>query len=170
MIPWVIGNVTGMLSGSPSSKKDNTSRPAATSPPRPPPPTTGSSVSNGRDINPPKDPVHLDNSPTTTQLPPGLDEAPLPSITKPVPESATSVDTNDVPQKIRQFVDERPNERYIFDGDDHHTKLCRFEEGGRKCLNLAAPTKDVLVQMQKMDFYCALGQDVGRSEIECSKM
>ncbi|KAJ8099335.1 hypothetical protein POJ06DRAFT_256694 [Lipomyces tetrasporus] len=173
MIPWVIGNVTGMLSGSPSSKKDNTSRTAtstaATSPP-PPPPTAGSPVSDSRDINPLNDTAHLDNSPTTTQLPPGLADPPLPSITKPAPESATSVDTNDVPQKIRQFVDERPNERYIFDGDDHHTKLCRFEEGGRKCLNLAAPTKDVLVQMQKMDFYCALGQDVGRSEIECSKM
>ncbi|KAK9484206.1 hypothetical protein V1527DRAFT_470690 [Lipomyces starkeyi] len=169
MSPGVIGNITDTLKVSSSSKEDNTN---ATAPnhTRTSPPSQSAPVSSKSDINPLNDPGFLDNSPKNTQLAPGLGDPPLPSITYAVPETSTFVETNHVPQKIRQFVDEKPDERYIFDGDDRQTKLCRFEDDGRKCLNLAAPTKDVLSQMQKLDFYCALGQDIGRSEFECRKI
>ncbi|KAK9376041.1 uncharacterized protein V1513DRAFT_440496 [Lipomyces chichibuensis] len=165
MSPGVVGNITNPLKVSSSSMEDNT---IATAPNHMPtsPPSQSTTVSSKSDINPLYGPEFLDNSPKNTQLTPGLNNPPLSSV----PETATFVESNHVPQKIKQFVDEKPGERYIFDGDDRQTKLCRFEEDGRKCLNLAAPTKDVLSQMQKLDFYCALGQDIRRSEIECRKI
>ncbi|KAK9492906.1 hypothetical protein V1508DRAFT_417324 [Lipomyces doorenjongii] len=169
MSPGVIGIIADTLKVSLSSKEDNTN---ATTPNQTPtsPISQSATVSSNSDISPLNNPELQDNSPKNTQLAPGLGNPPLPSITQAMPETASFVETNHVPQKIRQFVDEKPNERYIFDGDDRQTKLCRSEEDGRKCLNLAASTKDVLSQMQKLDFYCALGQDIGRSEIECRKI
>ncbi|KAK9369591.1 hypothetical protein V1509DRAFT_619930 [Lipomyces kononenkoae] len=168
MSPVTIGNIMGMPKESLSKDNDgNVSARGRTST------SQSATVNSGRrDVIPPSDPVVLDNSPTNAQTAPGLgDPAALPGIAEhAVPESATNVGPDHVPQKLKQFVDERPNERYILDGDDQQTKICRFEQNGKKCLNLAASPKDVLSQMQKLDFYCALGQDVGRSEFECRKI
>ncbi|KAK9238209.1 hypothetical protein V1525DRAFT_121760 [Lipomyces kononenkoae] len=171
MSPGTIGNIIGMAKESLSNEGDTNATVAGGRT------TTSGTVNSGSDLVRANDPsvggVLDNNSPINTQTMPGLGESPSVSNAAAavvVRESATFVESDHVPHSLKQFVDEKPNERYIFDGDDHQTKLCRFEENGKKCLNLAAPTKDVLSQMQKLDFYCALGPDVGRSEFECRKI
>ncbi|KAK9380427.1 uncharacterized protein V2V93DRAFT_380652 [Kockiozyma suomiensis] len=71
---------------------------------------------------------------------------------------------------LKSFVSSEPTIDYTFDGSDESTRLCKKKSDGADCITLGIPTADVLAEMQKLDFYCALAQNVTSTEITCKKI
>ncbi|KAK9465602.1 hypothetical protein V1512DRAFT_265454 [Lipomyces arxii] len=87
-----------------------------------------------------------------------------------LPEQVTPVTTNQVTE-LSSFVRSSPSLTYTFTTTaECSTKLCRSEQGKKTCLNLNLPAADLLTQMQKLDFYCALADNMATNEIECRKI
>ncbi|KAK9471814.1 uncharacterized protein V1510DRAFT_419079 [Dipodascopsis tothii] len=91
------------------------------------------------------------------------------------PEGSAGESTTETKQasveRLRGFVDERPEHKYFFNGDGDRSFLCRpNEQGGRSCVNLMLPTTQLLAEMQKLDYFCALGQNPNSSDIECHRI
>ncbi|KAK7205911.1 hypothetical protein BZA70DRAFT_147529 [Myxozyma melibiosi] len=84
-------------------------------------------------------------------------------------QHATGERVNDV-EAMRSFVHTDPAVDYVFDGSDESTKLCKRRSDRLDCITLGLPTAEVLAQMQKFDFYCALAQNVNSTEITCKKI
>ncbi|KAK9479941.1 hypothetical protein V1514DRAFT_326947 [Lipomyces japonicus] len=85
-------------------------------------------------------------------------------------ESTTKLKPSLEVDQINGFVKQEPNATYFFTGQARQTKLCRRIKNNQKCLDLTIPTAKILEQMQKMDFFCALSQDVENQQIECQRI
>ncbi|KAK9464110.1 uncharacterized protein V1516DRAFT_102093 [Lipomyces oligophaga] len=72
---------------------------------------------------------------------------------------------------LQKFIDESPTASYSFNGTNEQSKICRSDRGGRQtCLVLGMSTKELLDRMQKLEFICTLGLDVGNTDLECTKI
>ncbi|KAG5358397.1 hypothetical protein CJU89_4956 [Yarrowia sp. B02] len=92
-----------------------------------------------------------------------------PSTTAPVPEGETNTQEKTELGKLTAFVKEDPQNTYYIDGEREvaRSSVCRNTQQGRTCLQLLISSKVMFAQMQKMNFYCALTDEIGRTDMEC---
>ncbi|KAG5355578.1 hypothetical protein CJU90_6673 [Yarrowia sp. C11] len=94
-------------------------------------------------------------------------------VVAPIDTTITSTEKN--PQektelgKLTAFVKEDPQNTYYIDGEREvaRSSVCRNTQQGRTCLQLLISSKVMFQQMQKMNFYCALTDEIGRTDMEC---
>lgn len=74
---------------------------------------------------------------------------------------------------VDEFVDKRPNNMFIIDGekDVKQSIICTNDEsGGKTCLKLQYNSIELFKQMQKLEYFCSLPEDIDATYFECRKI
>lgn len=99
-----------------------------------------------------------------------------------VPELAQTIETLNEPvtlrlpsdnQSIDDFVNERPANTFIIDGDKdgNESIICTDNgTGGKTCLKLGITSIELFKRMQGLEYFCSLPDDVSATYFECRKI
>lgn len=74
---------------------------------------------------------------------------------------------------VTEFVDQRPNNMFIIDGekDIKQSIICTSNgTGGKTCLKLQYNSIQLFKQMQKLEYFCSLPEDIDATYFECRKI
>lgn len=85
-----------------------------------------------------------------------------------VPASAAETD-----ELVERFVAQRPNNIYIIDGEKtaNESIICTSnEQGDKTCLHLFYNSMSLFKQMQKLEYFCSLPNDIDATYFECRKI
>jgi len=76
-------------------------------------------------------------------------------------------------EKLKKFLGESPQAEYSFDTsqpDKLEAEICRLKGQERNCMQLKISSKQMLNQMQKLDYFCSLPHNPGKTELVCKKV
>lgn len=76
-------------------------------------------------------------------------------------------------QSVSDFVGNRPKNLYIIDGEKEieESIICtNNEQGGKTCLKLRYNSVELFKQMQRLDYFCSLPDDINATYFECRKI
>lgn len=85
----------------------------------------------------------------------------------------TERDPGQVNKSVKEFVEQRPNNMFIIDGekDIEQSIICTSNEtGGKTCVKLQYNSIQLFKQMQHMDYFCSLPDDIDATYFECRKI
>lgn len=74
---------------------------------------------------------------------------------------------------VAQFVNARPKNMFIIDGEKYSEEsiICTSDERGNKtCLRLMFGLIELFRQMQKLEYFCLLPNDIDATYFECRKI
>lgn len=74
---------------------------------------------------------------------------------------------------VGEFVAERPANMFIIDGEKYKDEsiICTNNEtGGKTCLKLRYNSIELFKQMQKLEYFCSLPDDINATYFECRKI
>lgn len=97
-----------------------------------------------------------------------------------VPELVQTIETLNEPvtlhqhnQDIEGFVNERPANTFIIDGDKDGSQsiICTDNgNGGKTCLKLGLSSIQLFKKMQSLEYFCSLPDDINATYFECRKI
>ncbi|CCE78794.1 Piso0_000823 [Millerozyma farinosa CBS 7064] len=76
-------------------------------------------------------------------------------------------------RKVTEFVNERPKNIFTIDGekDVDESIICTSNEnGGKTCLKMKMNSIELFKQMQTLDYFCALPDNMRATYFECRKI
>lgn len=76
-------------------------------------------------------------------------------------------------ESVSNFVAARPNNMFIIDGEKYSEEsiICTTDERGDKtCLRLMFSSLELFRQMQKLEYFCSLPNDIDATYFECRKI
>lgn len=76
-------------------------------------------------------------------------------------------------EQVTKFVNNRPNNMFVIDGerDAQQSIICTNNEtGGKNCLKLQYNSIQLFKQMQKLEYFCSLPEDINATYFECRKI
>lgn len=76
-------------------------------------------------------------------------------------------------QLVTNFVLQRPKNMFVIDGEKHANEsiICTSDERGNKtCLHLRYNLIELFKQMQKLEYFCSLPNDIDATYFECRKI
>lgn len=85
----------------------------------------------------------------------------------------TDVNPNEVNKTVKEFVEKKPNNMFIIDGekDVKQSIICTSNEtGGKTCIKLQYNTIQLFKQMQHLEYFCSLPDDIDATYFECRKI
>lgn len=74
---------------------------------------------------------------------------------------------------VDDFVNERPANMFIIDGEKYKDEsiICTNNEaGGKTCLKLRYNSIELFKQMQRLEYFCSLPDDINATYFECRKI
>lgn len=74
---------------------------------------------------------------------------------------------------VGDFVHQRPKNVFIIDGEKYSAEsiICtNNEQGGKTCLKLKYNSIQLFKQMQKLDYFCSLPDDIDATYFECRQI
>lgn len=117
----------------------------------------------------------------------GLDK-PIPTSDSDIENTLDQITTGNAPLNIKElnaknndannelvseFVLQRPKNVFIIDGekDINESIICTNNlEGGKTCLKLKYNSIELFRQMQKLEYFCSLPNDMNATYFECRKI
>lgn len=81
--------------------------------------------------------------------------------------------TEETNKSVDEFVLKRPNNVFIIDGEKYSPEsiICTTnEQGGKTCLKLKYNSIQLFKQMQKLEYFCSLPDDIDATYFECRKI
>lgn len=79
----------------------------------------------------------------------------------------------DINQSVVDFVYQRPSNLFVIDGekDKKESIICTSNAtGGKTCLKLGYNNIELFKQMQKLEYFCSLPDDINATYFECRKI
>lgn len=76
-------------------------------------------------------------------------------------------------KSVTEFVLQRPRNLFIIDGEKYADQsiICtNNENGGKTCLKLRYNSIELFKQMQKLEYFCSLPNDINATYFECRKI
>lgn len=76
-------------------------------------------------------------------------------------------------ESVTGFVDARPKNLFVIDGEkeiDESIICTNNEQGGKTCLKLKYNSVQLFKQMQKLEYFCSLPDDINATYFECRKI
>ncbi|CAK7902833.1 hypothetical protein CAAN1_16S02388 [[Candida] anglica] len=80
---------------------------------------------------------------------------------------------DEINRSVNEFVRERPSNLYVIDGDREQQEsiICTSNaSGGKTCLKLGYNSIELFKQMQKLEYFCSLPDDINATYFECRKI
>lgn len=79
---------------------------------------------------------------------------------------------NETNESVSQFVGQRPKNMYIIDGEKYANEsiICTSDEKGKTCLKLKYNLIELFKQMQRLEYFCSLPNDIDATYFECRKI
>lgn len=74
---------------------------------------------------------------------------------------------------VAEFVNARPKNLFVIDGEkeiDESIICTSNEQGGKTCLKLKYNSVQLFKQMQKLEYFCSLPDDINATYFECRKI
>ncbi|CAH6718590.1 hypothetical protein CLIB1444_01S10132 [[Candida] jaroonii] len=84
-----------------------------------------------------------------------------------------STSTNEMNESVTKFVSRKPTNLFVIDGEkDVDTSIICTEDGngGKTCLKLQYNSIQLFKQMQKLEYFCSLPDDINATYFECRKI
>lgn len=84
-----------------------------------------------------------------------------------------SKSVNEMNDSVSKFVSMKPNNLFVIDGEkDVDTSIICTEDinGGKTCLKLQYNSIQLFKQMQKLEYFCSLPDDINATYFECRKI
>mmetsp|Transcript_2695 Transcript_2695/g.3173 ORF Transcript_2695/g.3173 Transcript_2695/m.3173 type:complete len:155 (-) Transcript_2695:660-1124(-) len=84
---------------------------------------------------------------------------------------ANTVNANN--ESVTEFVNARPKNLFVIDGEKEieESIICTSnEQGGKTCLKLKYNSVQLFKQMQKLEYFCSLPDDINATYFECRKI
>lgn len=77
-------------------------------------------------------------------------------------------------QEVTEFVSQRPSNLFVIDGEKEKLEsiICTSTgpNGGKTCLKLGYNSIELFKQMQKLEYFCSLPDDINATYFECRKI
>lgn len=76
-------------------------------------------------------------------------------------------------ESVSEFVHARPKNLFVIDGEKEieESIICtNNEQGGKTCLKLRYNSVQLFKQMQKLEYFCSLPDDINATYFECRKI
>ena len=76
-------------------------------------------------------------------------------------------------ESVAEFVHQRPKNLFVIDGEKEieESIICtNNEQGGKTCLKLKYNSVQLFKQMQKLEYFCSLPDDINATYFECRKI
>ncbi|EGV62653.1 hypothetical protein PSN45_000462 [Yamadazyma tenuis] len=86
-------------------------------------------------------------------------------------ENAKSI--QDFQKAVTEFVNKRPDNMFVIDGEREMKQsiICtNNENGGKTCLKLQYNSVQLFKQMQTLEYFCSLPDDIDATYFECRKI
>lgn len=95
------------------------------------------------------------------------------SDNKPKVEYVNTQSEEEKKNQVAKFVTARPKNMFIIDGEKYSEEsiICTSDERGNKtCLRLMFDSIQLFKQMQKLEYFCSLPNDIDATYFECRKI